>query len=1375
MSAVSSPPAADGHHHRLTGVKDQTLTDPFLPPSPNEEQLLRLPSSIAASAVQESQTTYQLTHSPTGQPAQITSDISHPPPASSSSSYSYPHRSFAVHDQLIRRSGKSTDPTAPSVHSQHHSASLSPASGSDFLSPTAVYSEFSEITTPSFDDEFYLEANFGPIPAIEPEDDIQYSINSYGISSQDPLASKAQSPSHVGHKQRPSLGRADNSSLLLSPVLTNTPSPPQRAEQYRHLDMGPTSISAGVTSPLPSEDLAETPTRMEMPAAEPQHTPALTGSPSDVSLEVEPGKPIARAASPIVRVESYSRGDSPARAGLLGRNSSKRSRASRSSVHLSPYDEAESSEGEVEDDQHNQQIRCSEVSPSALRNHDGLTASSAATGRRGVNPDMRSHINEAPVPNLQEQEEHRHIAERNADVEDWLARSEAGSEIEGDQPSRARSRTFKALDKRRRAKSMGDYSAPRADALILEEIGYDDSGIPGPGLLLDEESGEEDDESEDTGDEMPESPPAVIDKHTIAEEGTKSYFPTVDEEPLARQFYRSRPWQDPPFDPGVQGMKIQPATSNAAIMRFKQRADNVETASRAATWGTRRLSEADIDKLVGDGGLLKRLSFGKEKDKSKGKGERRGSFLEQAATKLLPKRGNSNHRRKTIPQTRQSPSSETVEKSRKESLGNPAPSKLGKKPKNPMPTTGSAVAAMAGQIAAIGGSGSISATAAAAPHGPWTHAKSVIKRTRSRSELGDINKGAAANLGLAGLMTQHGGPPMPTLASPPKENPYAKSFGPPGDEEDEEAEEAEEAEREDEVMDDKGVIMDLKMRADEINPTSEGFKSNVRQLNPRLVPFLVDRIGQEQVRRYKKLIEFKIQHLNAVSNGSCTSGKHCFALAGEASVLPRKASTKDPEVSYAELQVTTTGASDDESSAFGEGTVTATQFPPGVPLPPVKRLPTEFECPLCFKVKKFQKPSDWTKHVHEDVQPFTCTFPNCAEPKSFKRKADWVRHENERHRQLEWWTCNMPDCSHTCYRKDNFVQHLVREHKKPEPKVKASKGPTKGPASGKARVARSQMEVIEDWKAAIPGSPDPAQDEVDKVWALVEDCRHDTRKLPREEACKFCGNVCNSWKKLTVHLAKHMEQISMPVLRLVEQKAVTLDTIVSPVEQRVPQQRQSSSPMRPLPMLKFEPLCTSPYGIPANVTPEAGNLSGPFGMHNPGAYYGPTSAAQVQAMKTYVAGQAGGYSARAPLPTSIADYPEDRNPALSMPSYQSYEELPQRQFVTINAAQEFTGTPTGQGRGDYEMMSGPISRPTTSYSSADPSMAYYDRQQAFPSPMEGGPFLYSNTGGTAQVPAMGTAVPMQYDPITGVSYTQAPSCSSSAYLPSPQNYPYRQQ
>jgi hypothetical protein len=131
-----------------------------------------------------------------------------------------------------------------------------------------------------------------------------------------------------------------------------------------------------------------------------------------------------------------------------------------------------------------------------------------------------------------------------------------------------------------------------------------------------------------------------------------------------------------------------------------------------------------------------------------------------------------------------------------------------------------------------------------------------------------------------------------------------------------------------------------------------------------------------------------------------------------------------------------------------EGNVAPAAFPSGVPLPPVKRLPAEFECPLCFKVKKFYKPSDWTKHVHEDVQPFTCTFPNCGEPKSFKRKADWVRHENERHRQLENWTCQIADCNHTCYRKDNFVQHLVREHKIAEPRQRTRAANKDAPTTG---------------------------------------------------------------------------------------------------------------------------------------------------------------------------------------------------------------------------------------------------------------------------------------------------------------------------------------
>ena len=308
-------------------------------------------------------------------------------------------------------------------------------------------------------------------------------------------------------------------------------------------------------------------------------------------------------------------------------------------------------------------------------------------------------------------------------------------------------------------------------------------------------------------------------------------------------------------------------------------------------------------------------------------------------------------------------------------------------------------------------------------------------------------------------------------------------------------------------------------------------------------------------------------------------------LGGEPHYLPSKIHNKEPQLSHTGFTVASLGPSDNDANAPTDGIVTPSQFPDGVPMPPINRLPAEFECSLCFKVKKFLKPSDWSKHVHEDVQPFTCTFVNCVEPKSFKRKADWVRHENERHRQLEWWMCNLLDCSHKCFRKDNFVQHLVREHKLPEPKIKTmkpSKPAVRGPSAQKAR------KQMEEQSEEFP-------EEIDQVWRLVEECRHETPKNPTDEPCTFCGNVCNSWKKLTVHLAKHMEQISMPVLAIVDHMPVTPETIISPIE------RSSQQP-------SMSPSITSPF--PHSSAPEAcySNPPPPFSsnfvpMQSPGAYY----------------------------------------------------------------------------------------------------------------------------------------------------------------------------
>lgn len=66
---------------------------------------------------------------------------------------------------------------------------------------------------------------------------------------------------------------------------------------------------------------------------------------------------------------------------------------------------------------------------------------------------------------------------------------------------------------------------------------------------------------------------------------------------------------------------------------------------------------------------------------------------------------------------------------------------------------------------------------------------------------------------------------------------------------------------------------------------------------------------------------------------------------------------------------------------------------------------------------------------------------------------------------------------------------------------------------------------------------------------MLEQCHHETTARSQDESCKFCGKAFLSWKMLTVHLAKHMEHIALPILRLVELKAVDANTIVPPIEQ----------------------------------------------------------------------------------------------------------------------------------------------------------------------------------------------------------------------------------
>ncbi|KAI1618576.1 hypothetical protein EDD37DRAFT_273248 [Exophiala viscosa] len=838
--------------------------------------------------------------------------------------------------------------------------------------------------------------------------------------------------------------------------------------------------------------------------------------------------------------------------------------------------------------------RDANISPHSRRSLSGDSR------RAGLEPQQRG---DDTVTSIKEREEQRHIDEKNAEVQTWLASSDAETESTDAHPLLIRQNS------RSRFRTIGGQLGH------LSTVGSDLT-IPGPGLLVEVDIDDEyfDDESITSSQKEEHTEQTVGDYHTAGspllspralqgrESSDSSAFPALDpvaspeeQEPLPHQFYKRGPWQDPVQGP-ASDEQSQPNSSSAAAYKFNQEAAKWETASRAATWGTRRrLSESEIRSIV-DGSQVRHLSLTQ-------RGRERGHSFLNKARGLLPRRSSSNIK----PEPSADNESAMQTHSSRGSIGTIKPAhripSFGTSRSPPL-DTGMALIAMTGQLAAVGRGNSVKKEPG------LTTASSSLQTTKKHRSKSDVSKsGKSSTPGLKELWGSHGGPPMLKLASPVQDR--ESSFAAPVIDNDD----AQADDDEDELADEVAIRMDLNIRAEEITPTVEGFKDHAGKLNPRLEPFLLDRIGQEQVRRYKKLVETKIKHTQAVQTRKmCASGKHCFELGGEATLLAPRASSRDPETTRTQFQVSNTIDNEIDESGFTEGVVTPALFPPGIPLPPVKRLPAEFECPLCFKVKKFQKPSDWTKHVHEDIQPFSCTFPNCSEAKSFKRKADWVRHENERHRHLEWWTCSSNDCAHICYRKDNFVQHLVREHKMTEPKIK-----NRGSSSSKIKPADTS-----------------AWDEDNAVVRMIESCRHETTKKPRDEPCRFCGNVCSSFKKLSVHMGKHMEQIAMPVLDLVDMRQVTPDTIISPVEQ--PQAVASSFTTLPGTVNALDMSNLSPYPVSATSAYQTSSAGqSPASMHgrmqNGGfqleqSYYPPhTMASTMQGQtgpSTY--GVAGGFS-----------------------------------------------------------------------------------------------------------------------------------------------------
>lgn len=130
-----------------------------------------------------------------------------------------------------------------------------------------------------------------------------------------------------------------------------------------------------------------------------------------------------------------------------------------------------------------------------------------------------------------------------------------------------------------------------------------------------------------------------------------------------------------------------------------------------------------------------------------------------------------------------------------------------------------------------------------------------------------------------------------------------------------------------------------------------------------------------------------------------------------------------------------------------------------------------------------------------------------------------------------------------------------------EPKLKAQKAAAK--AAGKGGAAKKGKN-----KAVVGVDGAPTQDDFNKVWQIVDDCHKVTTRHPTEERCRFCSSVCPTWKKLTVHLARHMETISLPVLDLISDTAVVPPSAKASSGKAAASSNASVAPVAPMPKVQ---------------------------------------------------------------------------------------------------------------------------------------------------------------------------------------------------------------
>ena len=382
----------------------------------------------------------------------------------------------------------------------------------------------------------------------------------------------------------------------------------------------------------------------------------------------------------------------------------------------------------------------------------------------GLSPEMRTGLGDSDMPmNLKEMDQSKKIHEKNLEVEAWLKRSP----MLGPEKMNCRGLTVPKMD--RRSKSISDFRLEPSDVQLQHEIIGDvdmaedtdsDEDVSARNSSWEEGSLDAWGEFAEKSNTTNPSPPANLEVSIGPE--PEEYDPDKDPKflPAPGCFFSAKPWCDAPnFESGSTGVN-QPPTSNLAIHRFKERADNIETASRTATFGSATMQGLTLEDAFLNPGILKRLSLGRDKGKGKEKEkenekekllkERKASIFENFEFPFK-KRTSTNNMQGGLPE------SAVGEISQQDITSNAASSppkwKSSWSQRKSKLSIDTAIGQATGQLAAIGAAEeSKSATSVGSPWSPFglnslsPQGTKRTRRTRSKSDLSNV--GSTSNTKL---------------------------------------------------------------------------------------------------------------------------------------------------------------------------------------------------------------------------------------------------------------------------------------------------------------------------------------------------------------------------------------------------------------------------------------------------------------------------------------------------------------------------------------------------------------------------------------------------------------------------------------------------